>query len=1088
MRFKRPTLLVPVVIALLFQVCLNTTQVTAQTGLPDLMRRITELAKAGRFPEATDLTRRQLVPAAERLAGKTHPITAVALSTLGDLLILQDQLTEAEPILKRVLSIRERAIGREHPDVAATLSSLANISIERGRYREADQYLRRALSIRQRILGAKHADTATTLLNIGRVRFFEANYSEAEKIFQQSLGVLRKSLGPDHSQVGVALNNLAEVYKEQGRFALAEAHLKQSLAIQEKQFGRDSIYAATMLNNIGELHVRQGKYAEAEELHRRVIQIKEKALGSNHRDVARSLNNLAITFTRRGHPAEAEGLLKRALIIQEKAVGADHPEVAATLNNLADAVSSQQRSNEAETFLQRSLAIREKQFGPQHASIAIALDNFAALLQGQDRFADAEPLARRSLIIREKAFTASHPLVARSLNQLAVILDELNRPKEAEPLLKRALGIYGKTLGDQHPDFAIALHNLASHQRDLGQSHEAYASFKRAGGILVSRRNGASNGFDEGSQAEIKRNADPFRGQIAAAYEVAAASGGQAVTDLSAEAFESSQWTLSERTSAALSHMAARIAAGGGQLGDIVRERQDLAEQAAATDRALITLMSQTALQRSPDAQAALHKHADAIVLRMKDIDGLLRTRFPEYAALTSTAPVSLKDAAGALRDREALLVYVPTKDAIYLWAVTRQTHRWVKIKLTAKVLSDHVAALRCGLDHVGAWSGAGAARCTQLLGQLKVADVEQSKPFDVARAHELYLALFGQVVDLIKDRHLFVVATGPLTGLPLQTLVASQPEAGQPNKADDYRQIDWLARRAAISVLPSVSSLTALRRNDQRSQATQAFIGFGNPLLSGSDSSDRRAWDKQNCGSADSSKPVAASRATALSAPTPLRNAGATVEALRRQPPLPETADELCTVAHTLGAPTSAVNLGENATEQRVKALSTNGELARARYLHFATHGLLASESEAVARTAAEPALLLTPPQRASANDDGLLTASEVAQLKLNADWVILSACNTAAGDKVDAEALSGLARAFFFAGSRALLVSHWYVDSDAAVGLVTRAFTELHARHDIGRAEAVRRAMLTLFNDGGPMAHPAKWAPFVVVGEGGT
>ena len=87
------------------------------------------------------------------------------------------------------------------------------------------------------------------------------------------------------------------------------------------------------------------------------------------------------------------------------------------------------------------------------------------------------------------------------------------------------------------------------------------------------------------------------------------------------------------------------------------------------------------------------------------------------------------------------------------------------------------------------------------------------------------------------------------------------------------------------------------------------------------------------------------------------------------------------------------------------------------------ATHGLLANESQDVAQAAAEPALLLTPPQRASEEDDGLLTASEVAQLKLDADWVIMSACNTAAGDKLDTEALSGLARAFFYAGSRALL-----------------------------------------------------------------
>jgi CHAT domain-containing protein len=162
---------------------------------------------------------------------------------------------------------------------------------------------------------------------------------------------------------------------------------------------------------------------------------------------------------------------------------------------------------------------------------------------------------------------------------------------------------------------------------------------------------------------------------------------------------------------------------------------------------------------------------------------------------------------------------------------------------------------------------------------------------------------------------------------------------------------------------------------------------------------------------------------------------------------------------------------------------------------VHFATHGLVAAETESFTKSLAEPALLLTPPGVASEEDDGLLTASEVAQLDLNAEWVILSACNTAgAGDTVGAEALSGLARAFFYAGARALLVSHWYVDSDGAVKLTTRAITELQGDPNIGRAEALRRAMLALMADTSrapdwiPAAHPAVWAPFVVVGEGGN
>jgi CHAT domain-containing protein len=156
------------------------------------------------------------------------------------------------------------------------------------------------------------------------------------------------------------------------------------------------------------------------------------------------------------------------------------------------------------------------------------------------------------------------------------------------------------------------------------------------------------------------------------------------------------------------------------------------------------------------------------------------------------------------------------------------------------------------------------------------------------------------------------------------------------------------------------------------------------------------------------------------------------------QQDTLPETADELCEVAEALGVirqEQETVWLGERATERNVKALSREGKLAHYKVVHFATHGLLSGDSEAILKAKAEPALILTPPKNDTTpaeleEDDGLLTASEVAQLELDADWVVLSACNTAAGEKGDAEPLSGLARAFFYAKARSLLVSHWPVN----------------------------------------------------------
>ena len=154
---------------------------------------------------------------------------------------------------------------------------------------------------------------------------------------------------------------------------------------------------------------------------------------------------------------------------------------------------------------------------------------------------------------------------------------------------------------------------------------------------------------------------------------------------------------------------------------------------------------------------------------------------------------------------------------------------------------------------------------------------------------------------------------------------------------------------------------------------------------------------------------------------------------------------------------------------------------------IEFATHGLMSGELKGLA----EPALVLTPPSQATLDDDGLLTASKIATLKLNADWVVLSACNTAAGDGTpDAGGLSGLAKAFFYAGARSLLVSHWPVQSDAAVKLTTGAFAELTKDPTIGRAEALRRSMMAMLDPANSpkFAHPLYWAPFVLAGEGGA
>jgi CHAT domain-containing protein/tetratricopeptide (TPR) repeat protein len=1043
-----------------------------------MMQQITTLAKQGRFGDAVGLARK-LEAEAERTSGPQSILTATTLVVLGQVLQTQGNATEAEPVLRRALAIREKNLGPNHPDVAAVLATLGQIELAQNRLSDAERDILRAIGIDEGVLGADHLTTALARMQLGNLRHRQMREAEALDIFNRALEVFKKSPGQADIIIPVTLNNIAEIYQTQGRLQLAEARFTEALTLQEKQHGPDSIYLTATLNNLGELAREQGRLQEAEQLARRTLAIREKALGPDHPDVAASLNNLALVFSREGRDAEAEGLLARALAIQDKAFGALHPNVATALNNLAEAQTHLGRKQEAEGLFRKSLALREKNLGPTHLDVAVSLDNLVTLMGDGDRYAEAEPLARRSLAIREAALGGSHPLVANSLNNLAVILDSTGRPQEAEPLLKRALDIRLNALGEMHPDVANSLANLGGHYLDLKDWRQAYDAFARAVAIRNSRR--AAQSGEEQSRGGLKAHEDtnPFPGLIVAAYNLANTSNGAEASALRAQDFEAAQWIGDEQAARAIAGMSARIAEGSSDLAARVRERQDLNEQAIATDKMLVAAISQADAARNRTAEQALRTRASAIAGQIRELDRSIAAQFPEYSALVAGAPISIEDVQKQLHPNEALLLFTTTRRFTFVWTVTHSDVRWHAADLGERQLTDTVGALRCGLD-AEAWLDA-TSNCQDKLGRTRTLGEGEALPFDQARAFALYQALLGPVAADIEGKELILVPSGPLATLPFQVLLTDKPAA-----SDDLTKASWLVKRFATTVLPSVASLRALRQIAQKSRASKPYLGFGNPLLEGDGRSDlataraKLARQIQSCGSIPpQTKEIAQRGFRAVAA---LSGGTADIEQLRHQMPLPETALELCSVANSFAPVKGDVDLGSNATETKIKALSESGDLATYHILHFATHGALAGQVHG----SIEPGLILTPPASATPIDDGYLSSSEISGLKLDADWVILSACNTAGGQASNSEAFSGLARAFFYAGTRALLVSHWAVSSDAAVAITTGTIEAMNAHPDVGRAEALRRSLSVLIAKGGENAEPGTWAPFVLVGNG--
>jgi CHAT domain-containing protein len=687
----------------------------------------------------------------------------------------------------------------------------------------------------------------------------------------------------------------------------------------------------------------------------------------------------------------------------------------------------QGRYSEAIPLAQRILAISEKSLGPEHPNVATWLNNLAEMYKEQGRYTDAEPLFKRSLAIEEKALGPNHPDVARLLNNLASLYQAQGRSADAEPLFKRALAITEKSLGPDHPDVATFLNNLAG----------LYGAQGRWADGLPLARTATERGY-----------VNQRYGRSGAAVHLLLLLGAKNAKYLSedkaiAESFDVVQRAASTAASAALSQLGVRFAAGSDDLAQLVRKDQDLSVENERLDKNLVVAFSKPPNQRDTNQEAAIRKRLGGIADERAEVGRILAQRFPDYAALSKPQPLAVSDVSSLLTDDEALVLFDLGKrniDASYIWVIDRSHAVWNTIDAKSEDLAMKIAALRASLDP------------------------SSNKPFDAELAYELYKLILGPVEDSIAMKsRLLMVMNGALTSLPPQVLVTSDP-AGM-----DLKSTDWLIRRHAIAILPSVYSLKVLRGENAKVAAAKPLIGFGDPVFQ----RDGR----------DVGKRVALTRGYAGF----FRDGMADLEVLANAlPPLPETADELRAVAKSLGAGEADLKLGSTATVTAVKQT----KLDQYRIVYFATHALVSGETEQAAKGFAEPALVLSLPATATAFDDGLLTSSEVAQLRLNADWVVLSACNTAAADKPGAEALSGLARAFFYAGARALLVSHWPVESEPAVKLMTTMFAALAENPKLTTAEALRQAMLATMDDrtNPEWANPTSWAPFVLVGEGGV
>lgn len=823
----------------------------------------------------------------------------------------------------------------------------------------------------------------------------------------------------------------------------------------------DSPEIAEDLDFLAEYYEERGRYIEAEQTRRRSLAIKEKVYPTADPKLTYAVFGLADSYLSEGRFKEALPLLEKVVSEDEHEFGTDSPRLIWPLSDIHQIYFYEGRRQDALRIAEQEVAIARvsaPEGDPEEE--ARALMNLAEDYSDEGQFQEAEPLLGHARTIEGKWPTSTnYGIITR---ELALVKYKEGRYAEAEPLFGEAGTLLEHNLGSNNLWYLGNQAGLALDLAGEGKVTEArrlYGSARKA--FLRTSRSYVQ--LDPESERFLRKSADEYiRGYL----EILATVADHPEIDPSGapvaiEAFSIAEEEHSGATELALVRAAVRAAARDPAAREAAVRVQGLSEQQTA-------IASQIAVQYRPGSSES-KREIGSVLAQSESLDSELVAAneelgrvFPGYAELAAPEPIDVEGVERVLRPNEALISYLALDDRLLMWCVRAGKPLGFRDpKMDSKQLAATVGRVRESLA--------------------------PDKPFDVVDSAALYQTLVGPFSEQLADvKTLIVVPDEVLLPVPFAALITDDRGPAFAKLADDYRKgiapspteltgdypkIAWLTNsNFAITILPTATSLRLLRsvqsarlQNALAPAKTEPFIGIGDPLLHGTGT--------------ERGDSMVATRGAAA------------VEEIRNLPPLPGARDELMAEAHALSAnPANALFIQDHATKPEVVALSKD-RLRDARVISFATHALVGGEVMGVT----EPALVLTPPAQSSDDDNGLLTMDDIMGFKLNAnDWTILSACDTAAADG-SGEGLSGLTRAFFFAGATSLLVSQWSVDDSATRQLMTDTLSAFAANPQMSRAQALEkgmRAMMTVDAKGqhAYFAHPFAWAPFMVVGEGGS
>ncbi len=874
-------------------------------------------------------------------------------------------------------------------------------------------------------------------------------YDEAEAYLDTALAVGRTRLGEQHPVLANTHNNAGQAYWGKGDYEQSLAALNQALSIQLANRREQELLSALIYNNLATVYWGKSDYDQALAFYEKALQIQLANTGEQHYHVAVYYNNMGLAFSQKGGHEKSIALHKKALSILLSLAGEQDPYVAETYIDLGHAHWGQGGYDEALKFYQKALSIQLATIGAAHPDLSLTYSNIGDAYRSKRDYDRALIYYRKTLAIELATYGARHPDVAEIYVNLADVYADKGDDEDALKFYQQALMANVPRFNDRDPYAnpqletilsenllletlarkADALANLSAKSRRRRDLEFAVSTYKLAGQLIDQMR---SSYKAEGSKLFLAEEAtDIYDRAIQHVLQVYAATRRDEHLDAA--------FRFAERNKAgimldALSEAEAQQFAG---IPDslLQKERQLRVELVFYEGR-----LTEGQLQGEAADSANLAHLKDKVFNLKQTYDALLQRfekEYPDYYNLKYQAKtVSVPEVQQQLLDdRTALVEYFSGKDSIFIFAVT---HNDFTVKTSAKdsLFDKQIEQLRLGI-------------VTQ--------DFVQYAP----AARRLYQTLLAPVANQLTDKNLIIIPDAALSGVPFEALLTEQ---GAKGKLQDYMKLPYLVNEHTISYAYSATLLQ--QEQNRKNRATKRdYLAFAPVFANGLPAGTRgEEFFKENFASDSSQTATASAPATRVRGYLPMTKKEVTGIIKRFE-------NSYGFFERWLGNK-SRVYWERDANETKLKA----GDMGEYRILHFATHGLVNEKNPKLSG-------LLLAPEDTTSKEDGILHLGEIYNLNLNADLVVLSACETGLGQVAKGEGIIGLTRGFLYAGASNLLVSLWQVSDATTADLMVDFYDKMLG--GMSKPEALREAKLQMIRRHPEYAKPYYWAPFILVGR---